>query len=80
MEKETKWKLRPLLDDDACSGACCVSVVDAGPCFGENCFKLLALAVGIMRLKIACRKIALLKKEKKPTNQQNLTVEEPGEL
>lgn len=31
-----------------------MSVVVPGPCFGENCFKLLALAVGIMCLKIAC--------------------------
>lgn len=45
MENETKWKLRLLLYN-AYSGACCMSVVVPGPCFGKNWFKLLALAVG----------------------------------
>jgi len=41
-----------------------MSFVASGPCFWENCFKLLALAVGIMCLKITCWKSSLLKKEK----------------
>lgn len=82
---QMQWKMTQNGNWDRCETMHCMSVAVPGPCFGENCFKLLALAVGIICLKIACWKITLKKEKKKQhktpkTNQQNLTVEQPEEL